>query len=214
MQIGWTQLSSGSQVWRTQEPLTCRWLRWSLLIHLEWRALMEHRPPSICSHYPCNPISFSLSVSLSHLLSYFLAIIFTLTPGICLEWRHILTHSEWKSFWGFTYTRFTSLVPCWVILIVPLLSCPPSTGWHQDCSSTHTHHIMNTHSFMSVCIGMSCKTGMCLCLFWTALPVVFPQSYFAVYWENCMSPAFVHKLDQMYLLQQLQMSGLGKSMWT
>lgn len=30
---------------------------------------MEHRSPSICSHYPCNPISFSLSRSLSLLLS-------------------------------------------------------------------------------------------------------------------------------------------------
>lgn len=34
---------------------------------------MERRPPSICSHYPCNPISFSLSVSLSRSLALVLS---------------------------------------------------------------------------------------------------------------------------------------------
>lgn len=109
---------------------------------------MERRPPSICSHYPCNPISFSLSVSLSRSLSYFLALVFTRTAGICLEWRHILTHSEWESFWGFIYTRSTSLVPCWIIVIGPVLlslahlsddaRIPPShPAWAQSIRWPH-----------------------------------------------------------------------------
>lgn len=111
---------------------------------------MERRPPSICSHYPCNPISFSLSVSLSRSLSYFLALIFTRTAGICLEWRHILTHSEWESFWGFIYTRSTSLVLRWIIVIVPVLlslahlsddariDTPPSPpSWAQSIKWPH-----------------------------------------------------------------------------
>lgn len=81
----------------TQHPFGCQWLGWSLLIPLEWRVLMEPRPPSICSHYPRNPISFSPSLSLCRALSLplalldFLTLIFTLTPGICFERRHSLT---------------------------------------------------------------------------------------------------------------------------
>lgn len=120
---------------------------------------MERRPPSICSHYPCNPISFSLSVSLSHSLSYVCALIFTPTAGICLEWRHILTHSEWESFWGFIYTRSTSLVPCWIIIIVPaLLSLSHLLSDDTRIAQAWAHTIKWTHSFRASLFSTMCRT--------------------------------------------------------
>lgn len=82
---GRARLSSPSQAWGAQLPFGCQWLGWSLLIRLEWRVLMEPRPPSICSHYPCNPISFSLSVSLSLPLSLFCSLAFSFLFSLALQ---------------------------------------------------------------------------------------------------------------------------------
>lgn len=133
---------------------------------------MERRPPSICSHYPCNPISFSLSVSLSRSLSYFLALIFTRTAGICLEWRHILTHSEWESFWGFIYTRSTSLVPCWIIVIDPVLLSLAhlSDDARIDPPSLSTQHKMTTWLQVNI-YSVWCVTQAHVSEFMTVLPV-------------------------------------------